>query len=105
MGHHASLRLPEFNLDEWIAALERPSVGPKPILSELNAPEIPVPQRIQVQSSSIKVGGLDWNEVDFVARKRANTWQYNIDSSQVKGKAEYDGSNLGINLSLLQLYL
>ncbi|PMM82667.1 YhdP family protein [Vibrio breoganii] len=105
VGHHASLRLPEFNLDEWVAALERPSVGPKPILSELNAPEIPVPQRIQVQSGSIKVGGLDWNEVDFVARKRANTWQYNIDSSQVKGKAEYDGSNLGINLSLLQLYL
>ncbi|CAM3982245.1 YhdP family protein [Vibrio neonatus] len=105
VGHHASLRLPEFDLDQWIDALDRSTVGPKPIVSELNAPEFPVPQRIQVQTTNLKAGGLDWNDVDLLARNRGNKWDFNVDSSQLKGKADYDGKHLGVHLSKLQLYL
>ncbi|CAM3019323.1 YhdP family protein [Vibrio rarus] len=105
VGHHASLRLPKFNLDQWLDALDRPDVGPKPIVSELNAPEFPMPQRIRVQTGSFTVGGLDWDRVNFSARNRDKTWDFDLDSSQAKGKARYDGQNLNVNLSKLQLYL
>ncbi|GAD78691.1 YhdP family protein [Vibrio ezurae] len=105
VGHHASLRLPEFDLDQWLKVLDRSAVGPKPIVSELNAPEFPVPQRIQVQTNTLKAGGLDWNDVDILVRNRGNKWDFSADSSQLKGKADYDGKHLGVHLSKLQLYL
>ncbi|OBT17431.1 TIGR02099 family protein [Vibrio sp. UCD-FRSSP16_10] len=105
VGHHASLRLPKFDVDEWRETLGKSAVGPKPIVSELNAPEFPTPQRIRVQTDSLTIGGLDWNDVDLIARNRNNKWDLNIDSSQIKGKADYDGQHLNVALSQLQLYL
>ncbi len=105
VGHNASLRLAKLDLDEWIKVLKTPQSGPKPILHDVNAPQIPLPKRVRVQTGDLKLGNLEWNDVNFTARQQSDKWQYTVDSSQVKGSAEYDGKNLTANLSQLQLYV
>ncbi|MGL6314817.1 YhdP family protein [Vibrio sp. WXL103] len=102
VGHTAQIRANRFNLDHWMSAAEPSQGKPKAALDELNTPEIPLPQRIDLDVKRLSFATMDWHDVSFNARKRGQNWRFNLDSQQAKGHASFEGGDQ-LNVALEQL--
>lgn len=107
VGHHLQVHSDQFNLDQWIDLLQQTSkVSSGSALANLNAPEIPLPERIDLQVKELTFAELEWHDVDFAARRKNLGWQAEINSQEVQGKANYiEPYDLSVSLQRLHLYL
>lgn len=107
VGHHMTIRIPSFDIDKWIE-IEQESLAAKeqPRLSEMNTPTFPYPRRFSLTADTVKFASLDWHNVDFSARKKGVSWLLDVDSSEVKGQANYlEPYDLSVSLDHLHLFL
>jgi len=106
VGHSASIRTKQFDLDEWLSLFLGPVTGPKPLVSELDMPELPMPTRVDLSTPTLVLGGIDWHDVDFQARKKSLGWRMNLESAEAKGQANYlEPYDLTVALDRLQVYV
>lgn len=107
VGHDMFIRTDKFNLDDWLA-LENEQGSTKQVsrLSEMNTPDVPMPNRINISTDILTLASLDWHKVDFSARKKNLSWLINVDSSEVKGQANYLAPyDLSVALERLHVYI
>jgi uncharacterized protein (TIGR02099 family) len=106
VGHHAAVRMPAFDLDAWLDVISQPQAsGDVSILSEMKTPEVPKPLRVQLSTPNLQAGELEWNDVEFLARKRTNRWSAELESAQSTGKLEWlDSNKLDVYLERLNIY-
>jgi len=107
VGHNMTIRAPEFNLDEWIeVASGKEQSKSASRLSQMATPEIPLPQRVQLDTELLRFATLDWHDVSFSARKKGYSWAMKVDSAEVKGDANYlEPYDLSVSLDRLQLFI
>ena len=60
VGHHALVRMSQFNLDDWIALINQDAPEETSVVSSMQTPEIPTPERINAQVKDLKLAGIDW---------------------------------------------
>jgi len=107
VGHDMVIRSSKFNLDSWMSLVNEKS-GTKQVsrLSEMNTPDIPTPNRISISTDTLTFASLDWHKVTFSARKKNLSWLMNVDSSEVKGRANYlEPYDLTVALDRLHVYV
>ncbi|MGR5268451.1 YhdP family protein [Vibrio astriarenae] len=105
-GHSAQIRAPRFNLDEWMSLSEQAAPQVKVVIDELNTPEVPMPQRVDLDVKTLTFAGIDWHDVNFGARNKGNDWTFSLDSQQATGKANYqNGTDLTVALENLNIYV
>ena len=69
-------------------------------------PDIPVPSRIEANVRQIKLASLDWNRAVFSAKNLADTWQFHLDSREVKGQGRWPkGQPLDLAIETFHLNL
>ncbi len=107
VGHEVNVRMPEFNLDEWLSFREQQHTGIDHTSSDsIHSPEIPKPQKITIATDTLTLASLDWHNVNFSARKKSLSWLLDVDSAEIKGQANYfEPYNLTIDLERLHIYL
>jgi uncharacterized protein (TIGR02099 family) len=107
VGHHAAVRMPVFDLDGWFEIIsQEPVVNENSVLSEMKTPEIPMPIRVQLSTPNLIAAGLDWKDVEFLARKRSDRWIAELESAQSTGKLEWlDSNKLDVHLDTFNIYL
>ena len=67
---------------------------------------IPVPTRASMDVQNLELGGIEFHDVNLNARKKNLSWQRDVDSQEVKGKANYlKPSELSVSLDHLHLYI
>jgi uncharacterized protein (TIGR02099 family) len=105
-GHDASIRLDEIDLDKWLELAKVPSSDAPSALSKMKTPTIPMPSRIELDAQNVKLGKIEFHDVDFSASKKNLSWQMQVISQEVKGKANYlKPDNLSVSLDHLHLYI
>ncbi|WED23322.1 TIGR02099 family protein [Vibrio sp. JC009] len=107
VGHHLTVRTDKIDMDRWLDIVFG-SHGQKNTaqLSQMNTPEIPAPERINISVESMKLATIDWNDVSFTGKKKGNAWKLRAESSEVKGKATYlDSNDLSVDLERLHVYI
>ncbi|MGP8308324.1 YhdP family protein [Vibrio sp. YIC-376] len=105
-GHDASIRLDEIDLDKWLELAKVPTSDARSVLSNMKTPTIPLPSRIELNAQSVKLGKIEFHDVDFSASKKNLSWQMQVNSQEVKGKANYlTPDNLSVSLDRLHLYI
>ncbi|MGV2988760.1 YhdP family protein [Vibrio sp. E150_011] len=106
VGHDFQIRSDRFNLDEWSALTKQPASTKKAMLDDLNTPTIPLPTRVNIEPKEFMLGGIEWHDVDFNARYKQGGWQFELDSQEAKGQANYsDDNQLYVALQRLHVYL
>jgi len=108
VGHHAQIRLDHFNLDDWISVLnETPETkSASSALSDMHTPEIPTPERVDMQVQELTAATIDWHDVNFDARRKNTGWLMNVDSQEAKGQANYiEPADLTVSLDRLHLFV
>ncbi|WP_038146620.1 YhdP family protein [Vibrio nigripulchritudo] len=105
-GHSAVIRRDEFDLDQWLELFLGPVTGPQPLVSELDVPEIPVPDVVKVESKSLTLATVEWNDFNFDARRKRLGWKMEVESAEISGQASYlEPYDLTVSLDRLQLYI
>ena len=105
-GHHAQIRTDKFDIDSWAELLNRPKPKVKATLSQMNTPEIPMPQRVELDVKELTLASVEWNDVDFSAKKKGLTWYMSLDSQEASGEASYLAPyDLTVALDRLHLYI
>nr|WP_319555276.1 YhdP family protein [uncultured Vibrio sp.] len=105
-GHDASIRVDELDVDNWLELLNVPSSSTPSVLSNMKTPTIPLPTRVDIEAQSLTLGELEFHDVDVNARKKNSNWQMQVNSQEVKGKANYLKPNdLTVSLDHLHLYI
>lgn len=107
-GHQARVRLDSFNLDQWIELFtaETDKKASSAVLAQMNTPEIPLPNRVDVDAKALTVAGIEWNDVDFSAKRKGLGWYMNLDSQEAKGEASYiEPYDLSVSLERLHVYI
>ncbi|MDV7105951.1 YhdP family protein [Vibrio sp. TH_r3] len=90
VGHDINIRMPTFDLDSWLSLIgQHGSKNQESRLSQMNTPDIPMPQRVDISTDKLTFATLDWNHVEFSARKKNLSWLIDIESAEVKGQAKY----------------
>ncbi|EJG1696562.1 TIGR02099 family protein [Vibrio parahaemolyticus] len=106
VGHDASIRLDELNLDKWATLLDTPESKAQSVLANMQTPTIPLPTRIEVETPNLLLGGIEFHDVALNASKKNLSWQLDVSSQEVKGKATYlKPYDLSVSLDHLHLYL
>ncbi len=112
VGHDVTVRMPKFNLDDWLALREgKSTAGESTSLKKVNTLNIPDPQRITLVSDTLTLASLDWHKVNFSARKKNHFWKFDVNSSEIKGQATYsevdrfESDHLQVDLERLHVYL
>ncbi|WP_394248702.1 YhdP family protein [Vibrio profundi] len=105
-GHHALVRTDKFNVDDWSSFFTAPEKESKAVLSQMNTPDIPMPSRVTLQSKEVTLGGIQWNDVDFSARKKGLAWQMEVSSQEVEGDINYiEPYDLTVSLERLHIFV
>ncbi|MCV5736179.1 hypothetical protein OFN56_30185, partial [Escherichia coli] len=63
VGHDASIRLDEVNLDKWATLLDTPESKAQSVLANMKTPAIPLPTRIEVETPNLLLGGIEFHDV------------------------------------------
>ncbi|UPQ88309.1 YhdP family protein [Vibrio sinaloensis] len=106
VGHHLQIRLAKLDLDEWLEMLSADQGPSQAIVAAMNTPEIPLPQRVDINSKELRLAGIDWNDVAFSARRKGLGWYLNLDSQEAKGEASYiEPYDLSVALERLHVYV
>lgn len=108
VGHQAQVRTDKLNLDEWLALLGHSSDAQTASSQQQKAEavEIPLPERVDVNVAELTLGGIDWHDVNFDARKKNLTWYMSLDSQEAKGEASYlQPYDLSVVLERLHVYI
>ncbi|MEL7290740.1 MAG: YhdP family protein [Pseudomonadota bacterium] len=106
VGHQAQVRLNRVDVDDWIEMLTVDQGPSKAVLATMNTPQIPMPTRIDIDATELRLGGVDWNDVDFSARRKGLGWYASLDSQEAKGEANYLAPyDLSVALERLHVYL
>ncbi len=105
-GHDASIRLDELDLDKWFELANEPVSEAPSVLSDMKTPMIPLPSRVKLNVQSLKLGEIEFHDVDFSASKKNLNWKMQVNSQEVKGTANYLRQNdLSVSLDHLHLYI
>lgn len=107
VGHHLQVRSDHFSLDQWLElASEKLNTSPATVLEKLNTPEIPMPERIDLNVKDLTFAGLEWHDVDLSARQKNLGWQVEVNSQEIQGQASYiEPYDLTVSLQRLHIYL
>ncbi|MBR9788221.1 MAG: TIGR02099 family protein [Vibrionaceae bacterium] len=106
IGHDASIRLDELDVDKWLELLNAPPSSVPSVLSNMKTPTIPLPTRVDIEAQSLKFGKIEFHDVDVNASKKNSSWQMQVNSQEVKGTADYLKPNdLTVSLDHLHLYI
>ncbi|MFV8436790.1 YhdP family protein [Vibrio owensii] len=106
VGHDASIRLDDLSLDKWADLMHVPQSTTQSVLSSMKTPTIPLPTRVSMDVQNLELGGIEFHDVDLNARKKNLSWQLEVDSQEVKGKANYlKPYDLSVSLDHLHLYI
>lgn len=106
VGHHASIRLDELSIDRWAELMHVPVSDQPSVLSEMATPAIPKPTNINLDVQTLQLAGIEFHDVDLTARKKNLSWLLDVDSQEVKGKANYlKPYDLSVSLEHLHLYI
>jgi len=106
VGHDASIRLDDFSFDTWADFMHAPQNTTRSVLESMKMPTIPLPTRVSMDVKNLKLGGIEFHDVDLDARKRDASWLIDVDSQEVKGKAKYLTPNdLSVSLKHLHVYI
>lgn len=104
-GHHAQVRSQQLDLDSWIEFFATPESEPA-TRSDVNSPQIPLPQRVEMSVKELTLAGIEWNDVDFSAKKKGLGWYMNLDSQEASGEASYLAPyDLSVALERLHLFI
>ncbi|CAE6916573.1 hypothetical protein ACOMICROBIO_FLGHMIGD_02466 [Vibrio sp. B1FLJ16] len=105
-GHNVSVKLEQLDLDKWIELVSVPSSDTSSVLSDMKTPAIPLPSRVLLDVQNVTFGNIDFHDVNFNAQKKGLSWQLQINSQEVKGKASYlKPYDLSVSLDHLHLYM
>ncbi|CAH1536923.1 putative exported protein [Vibrio rotiferianus] len=106
VGHHASIRLDELSIDRWAELMHVPVSDQPSVISEMATPAIPKPTNIDLDVQTLQLAGIEFHDVDLTARKKNLSWLLDVDSQEVKGKANYlKPYDLSVSLEHLHLYI
>ncbi|SDH36363.1 TIGR02099 family protein [Vibrio xiamenensis] len=112
VGHHAQVRLKQFNIDSWLDwynSLPTTTQSSASTAKAKSAPsiEVPLPERVDMDVKELSFMGIDWNDVNATARKKSDNWSLDLDSQEIKGQIQYSAANNDtvVNLSKLHLYI
>ncbi|MGR5234217.1 YhdP family protein [Vibrio rotiferianus] len=106
VGHHASIRLDELSIDRWAELMSVPVSDAPSVLSEMATPTIPKPTNIDLDVQTLQLAGIEFHDVDLTARKKNLSWLLDVNSQEVKGKANYlKPYDLSVSLEHLHLYI
>lgn len=123
IGHQADIHLDKLNVDEWLSLLNEPSDSEDPNVKahEQEMPaqplntvsdhaaspayiEFPMPDRVDLTTDTLTLGGLDWHQVELDARNKNLKWLMRVDSQEAKGELEYTAPNQ-LSAKLAHLHL
>lgn len=105
VGHDLQVRTDKFDMDAWIEMFTASEQQTSSVLSELNTPKIPMPQRVDINSDELKLAGMEWNDVNFDAKRKNLGWHINLTSQQAQGEASYiEPYDLSVKLDHLHLF-
>lgn len=106
VGHHLQVRTSHFDLDAWLEALTLPEPDKPSMLARLNTPKVPVPERIDLNVDELQLAGIEWNEVDFDAKRKNVGWHMQLSSQEAQGEASYIAPyDLSVKLDHLHLFI
>jgi uncharacterized protein (TIGR02099 family) len=106
VGHSLQIRSDHFNLDQWIAFLGDRIKGDNRQQLGSNFPTIPIPDHAEIQVQELTVAGVEWHDVDFLARRKSVGWKMDLTSQEAKGEAVYlDPYDLSVALERLHLFI
>ncbi|MCG9584462.1 TIGR02099 family protein [Vibrio tubiashii] len=105
-GHQAKVVVDDLDLDQWFerfAVEEGPSEA---LVAQMNTPQIPLPTRVDLDAKELTLGTIDWNDVDFSAKRKGLGWYMSLDSQEAKGEASYiEPYDLSVSLERLHVYI
>ncbi|NVD07572.1 TIGR02099 family protein [Vibrio sp. JPW-9-11-11] len=105
-GHHAQVRLNRVDLDDWIEMLTVDQGPSKAVLATMKTPQVPLPERVDIDATELRLAGIDWNDVDFTAKRKGLGWYISLDSQEAKGEASYlEPYDLSVALQRLHVYV
>lgn len=105
-GHQAQVRTDQFNLDDWIELATQEQPSSSAVLAQMNTPQIPLPSRIDLDVKELTLANIEWNDVDFSAKRKGLGWYMNLDSQEAKGEASYlEPYDLSVSLERLHIYV
>ncbi|MEF1283650.1 YhdP family protein [Vibrio sp. M250220] len=105
-GHQAQIRLNKLDLDQWIDRLASEQGPSEAVLAQMNTPKIPLPARIDIDAKELTLAGIEWNDVDFSAKRKGLGWYMSLDSQEAKGEASYlEPYDLSVSLQRLHVYV
>ncbi|MBG0760464.1 TIGR02099 family protein [Vibrio cidicii] len=106
VGHHALIRTDYFDFDEWLDVVMAKPASNQSALDGMQTPEIPLPTRVKLETPTLRLAGIEFHDVDFSARKKNLSWQLEVKSQEVDGKAHYlEPYDLAVSLEKLHLYI
>ncbi len=105
-GHSASIKLDQLDLDKWFELSNALAGEHSSGVADTNTPTIPLPSRLVLDVQNLTLGSIDFHDVNFSAAKKGLNWQMQINSQEVKGKANYlEPYDLTVSLDRLHLYM
>jgi len=108
VGHHAQIRLDQFSIDDWAAFVNEAPTKQSQVsaLAAINTPQVPMPERVDLQIKEMTLADIDWHDVNFNARKKNLGWLMNLDSQEAKGQANYIAPyDLSVSLDRLHVFI
>lgn len=105
--HQASLMMKQFDADSWITLINQPlSTQPPVSTTTLSVFDIPFPTKIDIQVDQLTLATMKFHQLNFSADKKEKHWLFNIDSAEIKGKANYiEPYDLSVVIDYLYLYI
>ncbi|KJY82058.1 membrane protein [Vibrio galatheae] len=105
-GHQAQVVVDELDLDRWFERFSTQEGPSQALVSQMNTPEIPLPTRVDLNAKELTFGSIDWNDVNFNARRKGLGWAMSLDSQEAKGEANYiEPYDLSVSLERLHVYV
>ncbi|ERB62235.1 hypothetical protein N779_27480, partial [Vibrio coralliilyticus OCN008] len=106
-GHQAQIRTDKFDIDQWAELLSRSTSNTsKAVLADMNTPQIPTPDRVELDVGELTLAGIEWNDVDFTAKRKNLGWHMSLDSQEAAGEASYiEPYDLSVALDRLHVYI
>ncbi|KJY92113.1 membrane protein [Vibrio neptunius] len=106
-GHQVQIRTDKFDLEQWADLLSpSTSISSEAALNEVNTPEVPIPNRVELDVGELTLAGIEWNDVDFIAKRKNLGWHMSLESQEAAGEASYiEPYDLSVALDRLHVYI